>query len=347
MDLQKENQFIEKFGLFFEKSGRIPRIGGKMFAYLLICIPEEQTAGQIIKRYSGLEPRIALNYLLEDNNSIKFSYNRVRQFLFMLSNTIAVSPVDQWKLCDYHIIPPYVDQLSAGYYHDFRGRGISTSLELYHKWVSNVIEFRDGASFLNNPDIELETLQGQQKAYGVEMMLKKNTGKLNGWVSYSYSRSAMLVDSDFPGENINNGKVYPSNYDRPHSLNVVSNYKIDRRLSLSANIVYVTGRPVTYPVSIYYNDNTEYIHYSERNKYRIPDYFRIDLSINLEGNLKREKLAHSFWMLNFYNLTGRKNAYSVYFINEEGQMNGYKLSIFGQPVITLSWNFKFGNYASE
>ena len=112
-------------------------------------------------------------------------------------------------------------------------------------------------------------------------------------------------------------------------------------------MVYITGRPVTYPVSIYYMDNIQHIHYSERNKYRIPDYFRIDLSINLEGNLKRKKLAHSFWMLNFYNLTGRKNAYSVYFRNEDGVNNGYKLSVFGQPVITLSWNFKFGNYASE
>ncbi|MFC2116591.1 TonB-dependent receptor, partial [Bacteroidota bacterium] len=163
----------------------------------------------------------------------------------------------------------------------------------------------------------------------------------------SYSRSTMLVKSDFPGENINKGLAYPSNYDRPHNLNIVSNYKLDRRWSFSVNMVYNTGRPVTYPISIYYIDRIQHIKYSERNKYRIPDYFRLDLSLNLEGNLKRKKLAHSFWMLNFYNLSGRKNAYSVYFRNEDGAMKGYKLSIFGQPVITLSWNFKFGNYASE
>lgn len=304
-------------------------------------------AGQVAKRYSGFEPRIAINYLLGANNSVKASYNRVRQFLFMLSNTIAVSPVDQWKLCDYNIIPPYVDQISTGYYHDFRGGGISTSLEAYYKWVSNAIEYRDGASFMNNQHIEQETLQGNQRAYGIEFMLKKNVGKLNGWISYGYSRSLMHFESDFPEESINKGMEYPSNYDRPHSLNLVSNYRIDRRLSLSVNVVYTSGRPVTYPVSIYYTDNVEYIHYSERNKYRIPDYFRIDLSVNVEGNLKKRKVGHSFWMLNIYNLTGRDNVYSVYFKNEDGIINGYKLSIFAQPIITLSWNFKFGNYASE
>ncbi len=304
-------------------------------------------AGELIQRYSGPEPRISLHYLLGRDNSVKLSYNRVRQFLFMLSNTIAVSPTDQWKLCDGHIIPPFVDQVSAGYYHDFPSRVISTSLEVYYKWVSNIVEYKDGASFINSPYVEQQTLQGRQKAYGAEMILRKNAGKMNGWISYSYSRSMMEVNTSFPGENINNGKIYPSNYDRPHNLNLVSTYRMNRRLSVSANMVYITGRPVTYPISIYYMDGIQHIHYSERNKYRIPDYFRIDFSVNVEGNLKREKTAHSFWMLSVYNLTGRKNAYSVYFENDNGVMNGYRLSIFGQPIITLSWNFKLGNYASE
>ena len=303
--------------------------------------------GEVIKRYSGPEPRISLNYLLGEYNSVKFSYNRVRQYLFMLTNTIAISPTDQWKLCDYNIIPPFVDQLSAGYYHDFKKIGFSTSLEAYYKKVSNVKEYRDGASFINNPNIELEILQGDQKAYGVELMARKNTGRINGWIAYSYSRSTMLVRSNFPGESINDGVPYPSNYDRPHNLNIVSILKLDRRFSFSLNMVYTTGRPVTYPISIYYMDKIQHIYYSERNEYRIPDYFRMDLSVNIEGNLKREKLVHSFWTLNFYNLTGRKNAYSVYFENEDGAMKGYKLSIFGRPLITLSWNFKFGNYSSE
>ncbi len=305
------------------------------------------SAGQVIKQYAGLEPRVSLNYLVGSDNSVKVSYSRLRQYLFMLSNTYAISPTDQWKLCDYHILPPYADQVSAGYYHDFREIGFSTSLEGYYKWISNMVDYRDGASFIDNPHTELEILQGKQKAWGVEMMIRKNIGKLSGWVAYTYSRSNVVVSSPFPGENINKGKVYPSNYDRPHNLNLVVNYKLNRRLSLSSNLVYITGRPITYPVSVYYSNDLPYLHYSDRNKYRIPDYFRIDLSVNLEGNLKKRKHMHSYWMLNIYNLTGRRNAYSVYFAYEDNSINGYKLSIFGRPVITLSWHFKLGNYASD
>ncbi|MCK5134489.1 MAG: TonB-dependent receptor [Bacteroidales bacterium] len=303
--------------------------------------------GQVIKTYSSLEPRLALNYMLGTNNSLKLSYNRMRQFLFMLSNTIAISPTDQWKLCDYHITPPYVDQVSVGYYQDIPRKSLTTSLEIYHKWVSGVVDYRDGASFISSPHIETEILQGNQKAYGVEAMIKKSTGRFNGWLAYSYSRSIIRIDSPIPGENINEGNPYASNYDRPHNLSLVTNYKMNRRLSFSANLVYITGRPVTYPISIYYVEELQFIDYSARNSYRIPDYFRADFSVNLEGNLKERKFLHSYWMLNIYNLTGRKNAYSVYFINEDGLINGYKLSIFGRPVVTLSWNFKLGNYASE
>jgi hypothetical protein len=303
--------------------------------------------GEIMKTYTSLEPRLALNYLLGSNQSLKLSYNRVKQFLFMLSNTIAVSPTDQWKLCDLHLTPPFVDQLSIGYYRDIPRWGLSTSLEVYYKWVRDVVEYRDGASFISSPYVEQVTLQGEQRAYGLEVMIRKSAGQLNGWLAYSYARSIMQVASSLTGEQINDGAPYPSNFDRPHSLNLVTNFKVNRRLSLSANLVYITGRPVTYPVSIYYMEGMQYIDFSERNSYRIPDYFRVDFSINLEGNLKERKLLHSYWMLNFYNLTGRENAYSVFFKNENGEIRGYKLSIFARPVITLSWNFKLGNYASE
>jgi hypothetical protein len=210
-----------------------------------------------------------------------------------------------------------------------------------------VVEYRDGASFISSPYVERVILQGEQRAYGVEAMIRKTGGQFNGWLAYSYSRSFMQFASSIPGEQINGGDPYPSNYDRPHNVSLVTNLKVNRRLSLSANLVYITGRPVTYPVSIYYMEGMEFIDYSARNSYRIPDYFRIDFSINLEGNLRERKLFHSYWMLNFYNVTGRENAYSVYFQNEDGVIQGYKLSIFAQPVVTLSWNFKLGNYASE
>jgi len=187
--------------------------------------------GAVARAYYGVDPRVSINYMVGGNSSLKFSYNRVRQFLFMLSNTIAISPTDQWKLCDYHIDPTYMDQVSMGYYHDFPKKSLSASLELYHKWVSNVVEYCDGASFISSPHIETETLQGNQKAYGLEAMIRKNSGHLNGWLAYSYSRSIIQVDSPIPGERINNGKPYPSDFDRPHNLAMVANLKINRRLN--------------------------------------------------------------------------------------------------------------------
>lgn len=299
------------------------------------------------KTYLGPEPRVSLTYLLGRINSLKASYNRLDQYILMLSPTFAISPNDQWKLADSKLSPPFMDQYSLGYYREFPDAGIQTSIELYYKNYKDVLEYRDGADFISSPDIEQEVVQGDQEAWGTELMIRKNSGKLNGWVAYTYSRSLMHFSSNIPGESINEGRSYPSNYDRPHHLNMVSNYRLNRRLSISATLIYITGRPITYPVSIYYRNGIQYLEYSKRNQYRIPDYFRADLSINLEGNLKRRKLAHSFWMFSVYNLTGRNNPYSVYFQNEGGEIHGYKLSIFGQAVITLSWNFKFGNYASE
>ena len=304
-------------------------------------------SGELSKAYYGLEPRLNLRYLLTASSSMKFSYNRGYQYLFVLSNTVAMSPTDQWKLVDYHIRPQYLDQLSAGYYQDFSGSGLSASVELYRKWGHDIVEYRDGANFTESPYVESETLQGKQKAYGVETMLRKNTGAVNGWVSYTYSRSFMHVGTPESDEQINGGNPYPSNFDRPHNVSMVVNYRRGRRMSLSANLVYMTGRPSTYPVAVYYEHDLPYIHYSDRNKYRFPDYFRIDLSINIEGSLRKHKMFHSYWMLGVYNVTGRDNAYSIYFQNETGLIRGYKLSIFAQPIVTLSWNVKLGNYVSE
>lgn len=303
--------------------------------------------GKLVKSYSGFEPRAALNYGLSPKSSVKASYNRLRQYIFLLSNTIAIAPNDQWKLTDYHITPPVSDQISLGFYHDFKNLGINVSVEVYKKWVNDVVEYKDGADFISDEPLETQILQGFQDSKGVEFMLKKNTNRLTGWLSYTFSRSTILIDGDHDEEKVNNGVSYPSNFDRPHSFNLISNYRISRRLSFSSNVVYSTGRPVTLPIAAYYSEEQQYLLYSARNKYRIPDYFRIDLSVNLEGNLKFKKVAHSFWMLNIYNVTGRHNAYSVFYEAKDGKIQGYKLSIFAQPIITLSWNFKFGNYNSD
>ena len=303
--------------------------------------------GEMIRNYSGPEVRAAINFRTGTNSSLKASYNRIRQYLFMLTNTIAVSPTDQWKLCDYYIKPPFSDQVSIGYYKDFPETDLNTSLELYYKKIHNAVDFKDGAVFLTTRNFETELLQGDQSAYGIELLLKKNSGKLNGWISYTYSHSEILINGELPWEKINSGIPYLANYDKPHAFDLVMNLRTNRRLSYSANLVYSTGRPVTYPLSFYYINGQPFISYSLRNEYRIPDYFRIDLSINFEGTLRSKKIAHSYWMLNIYNLTGRKNAYSVFFKSENGEIKGYKMSVFGTQIITLSWNFKLGNYASE
>jgi hypothetical protein len=304
-------------------------------------------AGSTAKTYSGLEPRAAINYRVGQNTSLKASYNRLRQYLFLLSNTIAIAPNDQWKLTDYHISPPVSDQLSVGFYHDFKDAGINISLEAYKKWVQDVVEYKDGADFISPDPLETQILQGSQDSRGIEFMLKKNTNKLTGWLSYTYARSTILMDGMFDEEKINRGNPFPSNFDRPHSFNLVSNIRLSRRLSFSSNVVYSTGRPVTLPIAAYFSEGEKYLLYSDRNEYRLPDYFRIDFSVNLEGNLKFKKVAHSYWMLNIYNATGRHNAYSVFYEVKDGQVLGYQLSIFAQPIVTLSWNFKFGNYNAD
>ncbi len=308
---------------------------------------ETYQGGEPVRYYSGPEPRLALNYSLGLNSSLKTSYNRLYQYIFMMRNTIAIAPDDKWKLVDYHISPPVADQVSLGYYRDFTERGIKASVEVYAKWIDNQVEFKDGTDFTSTDPVETRVLQGKQRAGGMELMISKNSGKTTGWVSYSYSRSFMKVNGDNPENQINFGLEYPSNYDRPHTFNFVINNRSNRRLSLSANFVYSTGRPVTYPVALYYSEGQQLLYYTNRNASRIPDYARLDLSINLEGNLIRKKPIHSYWMLNVYNALGRDNVYSVYFDSQNGRIQGHKLSIYSVPVMTFSWLYKFGNYLND
>ncbi|MDP2724378.1 MAG: TonB-dependent receptor [Bacteroidales bacterium] len=297
-----------------------------------------------IKTYGGLDYRLSAIFVLNPNLSIKGGYNRLHQYIFMLSNTVALSPTDNWKLADYNIKPMVGDQFSAGVYANF-GKNYEASIEGYYKNVNDLVEYKDGANLVISKVVEWDILQGNLEAYGIEMMIKKPFGRLNGWVNYSYAKSSVLVNEKETGESINFGQRYPSNYDHPHTVNIVANFKSSRRLILSGNLIYSTGRPITYPTAIYYQDGQKILHYSQRNEYRIPDYFRIDLSVKVEGNLFSRKLAHGVFIFSVYNVTGRKNAYSVYFKSEDGQINGYKMSIFGTQIFSVTYDFKLGNYA--
>lgn len=298
-------------------------------------------SGKTIKNYHGPEYRASARYSLSDRASIKLAYNSLLQYIHMLSNTTSISPTDIWKLSDPSIKPQRGHQLSLGYYRNFASNNIETSLEVYYKKMRNFLDYKSNAVLIMNQHIETDIINTEGKAYGVELMIKKISGKLNGWISYTYSRTFLRMDDSLAGEMINEGKYYPASFDKPHSLNVISNYRFSHRWSASANIIYSTGRPITLPIAVYNVSGSQRLLYSDRNQYRIPDYFRIDLSVNLEGNHKIKQLAHNSWAFGVYNLTGRDNVYSIYFVEENGSIKGYKLSIFSTlvPFITYKFNF--------
>lgn len=297
--------------------------------------------GKSIAHYSGPEYRVSIKYAISQSASAKISYTRTRQYIQMLSNTTAISPADAWKLTDEYIKPQIGDQISLGLYKNLRSNTIEISLEGYYKTMQNSLDYKGGAEVIMNHTIETDVINARGKAYGIEFMLKKLSGKVNGWVSYTYSRSLLRTQGNFDSETVNDGKYYPSNYDKPHAVNVIGNYKFSHRVSTSLNATYSTGRPITLPIAKYYSDGAYRVLYGARNGSRIPDYFRIDFSLNIEGNHKIKKLTHSSWTFGIYNLTGRRNAYSVFFDTQGDQIKGYKLSIFGNPIPTVTYNFKF------
>lgn len=297
-----------------------------------------------VKNHTNLDFRTSLKYELTSDLSVKASYNRLHQYIFMLSNTVTVSPISKWKLSDNHLKPMSGNQFSAGIYKNFSNDNIEVSAEVYYKDVKNLVEYKDGAEFITNKIPETNIIQGDLESYGLELMVKKKAGKLNGWVNYTWSKAEITAFNKETGEMNNQGLPYPANWDRPHAANMTLNWKATKRLSFSANFVYSTGRPVTFPASVYYLNDMEIIGFSKRNAFRLPDYFRTDFSINLEGNLKKDKLAHGSWSLSFYNLTGQKNPYTMVFQNVDGQIKGYKISILGTVIPSLNYNLKFGNY---
>ena len=294
-----------------------------------------------IETYAGPEVRLSARYSILPDLSVKASYNTSRQYIHTLSNNTTASPTDTYKLSNGIIEPQTAAQYSLGLYKNLNNNIYELSLEGYYKTSNNLVDYKVGADLFLNEDIETEILQGKGRAYGAEFLLKKTSGALNGWIGYSYSRSLVELDGEFREEVVNSGEYFPSNFDKPHDLSVVANYKFTRRFSLSANFVYQTGRPVTYPIGKYVYNGAEYVLYSDRNEFRIPDYYRLDLSFNVEGNHKIKKFAHSFWNISVYNVLGRNNPYSVFFVTEDGEIQAYKSSIFSVPVPTITYNFKF------
>lgn len=303
---------------------------------------EKYSNNEVIKTYGGLEPRLAARYFITEDLSVKAGYDFTRQYIHLLSSNVTQSPTDTWKLSDSNVAPQSAQQVSLGLFKTLKDEEYEISLEGYYKTSKNILDYKVGAQLLLNQKVETELLQGEGKAYGIELLLKKTTGRLNGWVGYTYSKSLVKLDSKFSSETVNNGNFFPSNFDKPHDLSAILNYRFTKRYSLSTNFLYQTGRPITYPIGTFNYGNAEYTLYSDRNAYRIPDYIRLDIGINIEGNHKIKKLAHSFWNISIYNVLGRNNPYSIYFVTDKnGSVKGYKSSIFSIPVPSITYNFKF------
>jgi hypothetical protein len=298
-------------------------------------------AGQVAKAYGGPELRFSVNFKISNSNSIKLNYNRTMQYLHLLTNSVSISPTDTWKLCDNYLKPQTGDQYAFGFYQMMYGKRIEASAEVYYKTIRNMVDYKGGTSLIMNDNIEQDLVGVTGKAYGLELMFRKSEGRVRWSVGYTYARIFLKSTGIFDDEIINKGKWFPANYDKPNDLAVTFNYLFSRRFSFSANYTLSTGRPVTYPVSSYYLNDIYIIYYSERNAYRIPDYSRLDLSFRVSGNLKSHKLANPNWTFSVYNLLGRQNVYSEYFNNVNNQVIGYKLSVFGRaiPSVTLSFDF--------
>ncbi len=293
------------------------------------------------KNYFGPSFRTSFKYNVKEDLSLKAGVNSTYQFIHQLSSNTTVTPLDTWKLSSYNIEPQQGMQYALGISQDFSQRTFSASLEGYYKTSKNVLDYKAGADLLLNDNLEQEVLQGKGKSYGVELSIEKKKGFWNGALSYTYSRAFLQFKNSLPELEINNGDFFPSNYDKPHNINLFSNHKITRRYSISWNFTYQTGRPVTIPIGLFNINNVEYLLFQDRNTFRLRDYYRLDVGVNIEGNHKKNKKAHGFWNVSIYNVLGRDNPYALLFSRQDGMVKAFESTIFSLPVPTITYNLKF------
>ena len=298
---------------------------------------------KVIESFNNLEPRFAASYQLNDNTSIKGSYNRMTQYLQLISNTASPTPLDIWTPSDQYIKPQIADQVALGYFRNFKEDNYSLEVETYFKKVKNRIDYIDGADLIANEAIEQAILNGEMRSYGIEFLLRKNSGNLNGWISYTLSKSEQKT----PGRNanepgINNGKWYRSGYDKLHNLSVTSSYNYNPKWTFGANFVLQTGQPVTFPNGQYEYQGITIPTYGLRNEDRLPTYHHLDISATYTPKPTKKNGWQSEWVFSIYNLYGRKNAASISFRQnaDTGANEAIRLSIFG-IVPGVSYNFKF------
>ena len=297
----------------------------------------------IIKTYHAPEIRLSARYALRENLSLKAGFNTMHQYIHKVSNTSIMSPTDTWKLSDLNIKPQNGWQVATGIYSETADKRYEFSAEVYYKHISDYLNYRSSAVLLMNHHLETDVIPTKGQAYGIELQAKKPIGRVNGWVSYTYSRSLLRQDDERVALPLNDGDWYSSEYDRPHEVKAVLNLKFTERYSLSSNFNYATGRPTTLPAGKYYDSyNRKYMpYYTNRNTYRIPDYIRLDLAFNIEPTHKLTTFLHTSFSIGVYNALARKNAYNVYYVTEGQEIKGYKLSVFGTAIPYVSLNMRF------
>ena len=292
---------------------------------------------EIYNTFYGLEPRLNLNYTINQRSSVKASYSRTKQYLHLASNSTAGSPLDVWLPSSPNIEPQLANQVAVGYFRNWLDDMLETSIEFYYKDMDNQIDFKDHADLMLNPELEGEFRIGDAWSYGMELLIRKQEGRFTGWISYTLSKA----ERKFP--DINKGKVYVSVYDKPHNISVVGMYDLSPRWNVSATWVYATGAPVTFPSGKYTYENVAVPIYTERNGYRMPDYHRMDLSLTLKSKYKPNKRFNSDLNLSIYNVYNRHNAWMIYFGEDEDNPDitiAEKVYVF--PIIpSLTWNFYF------
>ena len=293
--------------------------------------------------YLRPEVRLSAKYSPSETFSVKAGFNTMEQYIHLISNSTGISPTDTWKLSDASIRPTDGWQAAAGFYWTHVGWGLDFSAETYWKQSRFALDYKPGAVLSMNEKLAEDLIPVYTRAYGVELMIKKPAGKITGWMSYSYSRARFREMQDRGNETIANGNWYNAPYDKPHEFKLVANWAITHRFSLSANVDYSTGRPVTVPLGQYLYRGAYRVAYSERNIHRIPDYFRLDLALNIDPGHYLKAIAHSSITIGVYNVLGRKNPYSVYFKPsvDGGTINGYLLSVFATQVPYINLNILF------
>jgi hypothetical protein len=294
-----------------------------------------------IINFNGLEPRISLRFSLKENQSIKASFNRLRQNIHLISNSAAPTPVDLWQVSTPFLPPQIADNFSLGYFLNLKDNKWETSIEGFYKEMENLVEYKNFPSLYLNRHIETELLTGKGRSYGGELYIRKLKGKWTGWLSYTYSRSLVKVEGAFDEEKVNNGNWYPSNFDRPNNLSIVLNRIYKDKSSLSFLLSYISGRPLTALEASYPANSTIVPLFSERNKYNIPDYLRLDVAVTIGSIFK--KIDDSL-TISIYNILGRENAYSVFYQTPSAGFSipkPYKLSILGSAFLSVTYNFNF------